>query len=643
MQHATCNMQHATCNMQHATCNKLGKFSKLFAVLALTFATLATPSALAYGAVAILSDGTAPNYDDATTSVTRVVINHPTKQAAIDQALDDCGQGTIPASCRIVITFADTCVGGGSPTQSLVPNDTEYRTGMTRAIAETAARVAANPNNPACSMNPVASGNAAVTCFNAVLRDRDGNGITDDAGVCDTTGLVCEDTEVPDENNEGNCRAATIDDCEDTEVFVGGNCEACPTNASPNDAQTACACDATYEPEGDLADGGSCEESCGDNSTRDGTTCTCNAGFDSEDGKNCMSICGANSEFQAGEDGAEDTCTCESGFEGDAEGKNCMSIDCGMNSQLIEGTSTCECISDDYLGDAENKNCVLQITQGETFVFSGITNGHTAATAANIANADAGALQITINTEVDGISYSKDGGDDELVVTPAGVVEFTAGTVAAATYSIFIAATNEQSVVVATISLYLAVAPIPPETLPGIPSSDTSGKQFLGIIGTGMVAIAAYWLISDWVEKARWTPSYAFANNNGNVSYSVGSRWTAAEDNWRVYWQTRQNNDTFAYGSGIGYNNGILSAAMNSESQTDKTAIDVDLAANKTVGLWNIGGGYRFDMELSETETETKNRLNAKVRYTMDKWILSANAKTDGKRGTARINYSYRF
>ena len=636
MQHATCNMQHATCNMQHATCNKLGKFSKLFAVLALTFATLATPSALAYGAVAW--SGVAGQFS----SANRAAINENTRADAEREALALCNDAikAVPGfpPCIIVATMNDDiaeerCVGAASFNASggfTAEVNIEFITAETIPMATADAITACSTDSHTC---------LAIKIF----HDADGDtNINQDDGLCDTTGLVCEgDTPIPTEDD--NCRARMVDDCEDTEVFVGGNCEACPTNASPNDAQTACACDATYEPEGDLADGGSCEESCGDNSTRDGTTCTCNAGFDSEDGKNCMSICGANSEFQAGENGAEDTCTCESGFEGDAEGKNCMSIDCGMNSQLIEGTSTCECISDDYLGDAENKNCVLQITQGETFVFSGITNGHTAAAAANIANADAGALQITINTEVDGISYSKDGGDDELVVNSAGVVEFTAVSVAAATYSIFIAATNEESVVVATISLYLAVAPIPPETLPGIPSSDTSGKQFLGIIGTGMVAIAAYWLISDWVEKARWTPSYAFANNNGNVSYSVGSRWTAAEDNWRVYWQTRQNNDTFAYGSGIGYNNGILSAAMNSESQTDKTAIDLDLAANKTVGLWNIGGGYRFDMELSETETDTKNRLNAKVRYTVDKWILSANAKTDGKRGTARINYSYRF
>ena len=131
--------------------------------------------------------------------------------------------------------------------------------------------------------------------------------------------------------------------------------------------------------------------------------------------------------------------------------------------------------------------------------------------------------------------------------------------------------------------------------------------------------------------------------NNGNLSYSVGSRWTAAEDNWRVYWQTRQSGDKFVYGSGIGYNNGILSAAINSQSESDKTDMNLDLAANKTVGLWNFGGGYNFDMQISETETDTQNRLNAKIRYTMDKWILSANANTDGKRGAARINYSYRF
>ena len=160
-------------------------------------------------------------------------------------------------------------------------------------------------------------------------------------------------------------------------------------------------------------------------------------------------------------------------------------------------------------------------------------------------------------------------------------------------------------------------------------------------LGVGAVALALYYFI-DSPDKIIYEPSYAFQNNNGNLSYSLGNRWTATADNWRFYWQAKQN-DKFVYGSGIGYNNGLLSAAINSQSEKDKTDLDVQLSANKTVGLWNLGGGVNFDMALSESETETQNRLNAKVRYKMDKWILSANANTDGKKAAARINYSYRF
>ena len=171
----------------------------------------------------------------------------------------------------------------------------------------------------------------------------------------------------------------------------------------------------------------------------------------------------------------------------------------------------------------------------------------------------------------------------------------------------------------------------------------SGGGAAAGIVGGLVVIGLAVWYIASDSNNISWTPSYAFRHHNGNMSYSAGSRWTATVDDWRLYWQTRQNGDRFVYGSGMRYNNGILSAVINSESAGKQTDLDLNLSANKTVGLWHVGGGYRFDMELSETETDTKNRLNAKIRYTMDKWILSANANTDGDRAAARINYSYRF
>ena len=171
----------------------------------------------------------------------------------------------------------------------------------------------------------------------------------------------------------------------------------------------------------------------------------------------------------------------------------------------------------------------------------------------------------------------------------------------------------------------------------------SGGGAIAGIVGGVVVVGLALWYFASGGDDLSWTPSYAFANNNGNLSYSVGSRWTATANDWNLYWQTRQNGDKFVYGSGMRYNGEILSAAMNSESEGKQTALDLDLSANKTVGVLDFGGGYQFDMELSDDATETQNRLNAKVRYTVDKWILSANANTDGKTTRAAVNYSYRF
>ena len=161
-------------------------------------------------------------------------------------------------------------------------------------------------------------------------------------------------------------------------------------------------------------------------------------------------------------------------------------------------------------------------------------------------------------------------------------------------------------------------------------------------LGIGAIVLGLYYFVNEH-DLIVYEPGYSFSGYNDNLSYSLHNRWTATTDNWRFYWQANQTNDKFIYGSGMRYNNGILSAAMNSESEKDKTALDVDLSANKTVGLWNLGGGVNFDMAISATDTDTQNRLNAKIRYKMDKWILSANANTDGKKAAARINYIYRF
>ena len=217
------------------------------------------------------------------------------------------------------------------------------------------------------------------------------------------------------------------------------------------------------------------------------------------------------------------------------------------------------------------------------------------------------------------------------------------------------------------------------DTLIATTAESSSNHKPIAVAGLFMAGIFLVNYLYGWeTAKTSWTPSYAYRQDNGNIAYSIGSRWTTTADNMRFYWQTRQNGGSnggkFVYGSGMSYNNGILAAAINSESDSNITDMDLSLSANKTMGVWTLGGGYNFDMELSETESETKNRvdisanytqnqwvlsaaamqihgtdsesqnrLNIAARYTVDKWILSANANTNGEKTRAAVNYSYRF
>ena len=202
-----------------------------------------------------------------------------------------------------------------------------------------------------------------------------------------------------------------------------------------------------------------------------------------------------------------------------------------------------------------------------------------------------------------------------------------------------------------------------------------SSKLALGI-GAGLAAFMLFYVVADYPTKADdiviYEPSYSFQHNNGNMQYSLGGRWTAAADNWRFYWQTRQdggdNGGQFHYGSGMQYHNGIFLAALNSHSDEEQTAMDVSFSAAKSAGLWQLGGRYNFDLQSSDTQIDTQNRvdisadytfggwllsaaakhdtdnrLNVAASYVVDKWILAANANTDGDGATAKINYSYRF
>ena len=180
--------------------------------------------------------------------------------------------------------------------------------------------------------------------------------------------------------------------------------------------------------------------------------------------------------------------------------------------------------------------------------------------------------------------------------------------------------------------------------VPAVKTPSSKTGVVLGLVVLGVYAANVFAAPAAEVAAINWTPSYAFRNNNGNISYSVGSRWTARTDNWRYYWQTTQSGGKFSYGSGMNYKTGIFAATMDSESDSDITDLDISLSATKAAGLWHFNGGYNLDARLSATErTEMQNRLNIAARYSLDKWILSATANTDGERAAARINYSYRF
>ena len=644
--------------MQHATCNKNGnKLVSFLAVLALIASSLAIhQSASAYGAYrifaldgnstyrnpscpAILEPGanTCPqsnrffvgvSFDEEQSNAeTAALANCNTKRNAL---LND---GYTPATGVVCRTdplshnaFSDTFVNqcfayagqNGDPLADEISHGLGDDAAAARANALTNCRNHDGGGN-ACQLLDLATPAVNITTFANRADDADFT-----TAVCDHTCVLADNQFIVDNpSDNAGCRPARENsECEmvdsttpyfDSTIGDSGGCRA------------ALECGTSTDGEGRTTDGG-CE------------TCP-----EDEFNNQCVAACVAPETRNT--DG------------------NCVDM-----TDMTDDDMTDDDMTDDDMTD--------DMTDGETAPEFSYSIGDTAVTATEesphpVAFADTGAIAINIAANNGEFVYAKTGGSDELMVSTVGIVSFMENTtISAGNYNIFVSAAQNQTII-ANLSLYLTVAAEimdeqPPEDdseegsgdeeegsggeegdmseeTPGIPSSETAGKEFLGIIGTGMVAIAAYWLITDWADKARWTPSYAFANNNGNVSYSVGSRWTATEDNWRVYWQTRQNGDKFVYGSGIGYNNGILSAAINSQSESDKTNMNLDLAANKTVGLWNLGGGYNFDMQLSETETESQNRLNAKVRYTMDKWILSANANTDGDTGMARINYSYRF
>ena len=567
--------------------------------MALTAAALATPSAFGYGYYAESGE----NYG--------FVVNATSAMAAMTTAIGMCIDrvgGGVEGSCRINVTpFTNVCFAVAVDASSANPSHTH----LTRGDAHTTAQgfctlLECLPNDMPIDLSGVDvcdhTCDAADNQF--IVDNPEDNAGCREARINSECEMVDSATPIFDSmlGDNGECRERTEMDCATTEVFVEST-KTCRERTQMDCATTEVLVDAT--------------KTCRERTEMD---------------------CSTTEVF------VESTKTC----------RERMTSDCAATEILTGGNCTA-CTEENTSPNDNQTACQLDEIAADGFTFDGETGntGKTAETPISVAFADRTSVAIAIMPPLTvDLTYERISGDEELVVSEAGVVSFTSDiTITAGMYSIFVEAaeTGNTDNIVATISVFLQIA----AAIDGGNGGDNGGTttssggggggSAAGIIGGVVVVALALWYFTSGSDDLTWTPSYAFANNNGNVSYSVGSRWTATANDWNLYWQTRQNGDRFVYGSGMRYNNGILSAAMNSESENDKTDLDLNLSANKTIGVWDFGGGYQFDMQLSDDATESQNLLNAKVRYTVDKWILSANANTDGKKAAARINYSYRF
>ena len=206
-----------------------------------------------------------------------------------------------------------------------------------------------------------------------------------------------------------------------------------------------------------------------------------------------------------------------------------------------------------------------------------------------------------------------------------------------------------------------------------IPPVDNGKNRDIVALAHGAlgVVVISYLFYSNILLDLTWSPAYSFSNNNGNTFYSVGSRWQATSDNWGFYWQTTgDNNQDFAYSSGVRYNNGIFAAAYDGKTDQTETDMQANVSAYKNVGDYDFAAAYyldavvdkkkseidnRFDLSAAinwqpwrlsaamSTDGKERQRLNLIANYTIEKWILSATANTNGKSTTTKINYSYRF
>ena len=676
----------------------MNKLMNTLAALALTAAALATPSAFAVGAMIeyVLPDPFGLGNDIVTHYV---VIDQDTATAAENLVRTQClaVHMSAPENCdgKYAETFADTCVGF-STSNFVDPSFFSFIRGDTPAAVSL---LAADSNS--CS--------GATCSLASTLQDLETNSIFN--VVCDTTGVVCPADQLANtENNCGECPTDThaVVDVGGTDTCMER--EVCDATSEIQDTTNplGCMCADTHEQINGVGD---CLAKCGDNSNRIGTTCMCEANHSSPsgDGRNCImdtadgetpaftfSIDGdsladttAESRYEIAADAVSDVAisinTTLAGvtYEKDANSSPELQVSPAGIVSFITADSITAGAHDIFIAASQNQTIIatislyltvaeMMMTVGDDgddetpeFTFSVGGDALQATVEDNqfiISMTAAANTAINIATTLADVSYAiiTESSSDVLVLNN-GVVSFAnPDSVAAGSYQFFVAA-RQNGTVIATIALFLTIAAADEETgegtdnspqiaPPDILSPEGRSTDSVVIIGisSGMLVFMSYYLLSEYVGQINWSPSYAFQHNNGNLSYSVGSRWTAAADNWRFYWQTNQNGGDnggeFRYGSGMQYQNGVFAAAMNSQSDKDTTDVGVSFSANQTAGLWQLNGGYNFGMQISNTEpTNSRNRLNLSARYVVDKWILSTNANSNGKTTTAKVNYSYRF
>ena len=622
----------------------------LFAALAFIFAAaLATPSALGYtaivgggvqGALTPLFVGIADNRADALE-----MAEEECDDAIAADAVNGNGNIAVDFDCGryeyLLSATNDKAVCFGYSTHFV----RDFTTGIpvfaatitaaslseddqATAIMDAGLQALTNCNGSGCSIGNLLylEGEDFVTGANGVV------------GVCDTIGLICDDDEIPNQNDGscGECPTATheilngicVEACTDNQILVDRACQTCEDNQAANKALQRC------------------EEICSDRQIRnpaDTATCfTCApnqlVNTEANNGNGSCDACPTDSHVLI-DIGGEETCImreicdadslptpqgtcnqCSAGYTANAEKDECV---CVANSITDVGGNCMPCLAAVApIADKEKNECVAATTQAEcqsNFVATPIMEGGLCIAIASSLHCDL--VDSTQPILDNGSCRAADSRD-----CPADKPVYDGG----------------------NCRIRLARDCGNGETFQNgnciAPEQDTVNNRAIVI---GLIMVGAF-VADSWSDDAKselnWTPSYAFRNNNGNVSYSVGSRWTAKTENFGYYWQTTSSGGgDYRYGSGMSYANNLFAANINSEGNREDTDVNLSITAQKRMGQWNLGGGYRIDSRFTPTESNTRNRLNLTARYTIERWILSATANTTGKDSAARVDYSYRF